>query len=119
VDSSQSSTHIAHNKDNQHLQRSQDHCFASRAAILSNACFNWLHSTGAHDTSCPFSFYFFSALISAPGTFCFDGARAESFAPALAGHLAAMYRQYNDYGSVDRDRDQAGNLNSLDIMEFK
>jgi hypothetical protein len=78
--------HISHHKDNQHLQKSQDHRFASRPATPFNAYFDWLHSTGSHDTSCPFSFNFFSTLISAPGTFCFNGARAEYFAPALARH---------------------------------
>lgn len=36
----------------------------------------------------------------------------------LSRHLATMCRQYNDYGSVARDRTE-GNLNSIDFEEFQ
>jgi hypothetical protein len=110
--------HIGHNKDNERLRkrRKHRHEFISETAL--HTYFDWLHSTGANDTSCTFSFYFFSTLISKPGKSCFDGARAGYFAQALARHLSAMCRQYNDYGSVDRDRQEA-NLNSLDFVEFR
>jgi hypothetical protein len=109
--------HIAHNKDNDVLRQKQKHGQEFIRITPSMTYFNWVHSTGANDTSCPFSFHFFSTLISEPGTSCFDGARAGYFSQALARHLAAMCRQYNDYGSVDRDMAEA-NVNSLDFVEF-
>ena len=35
----------------------------------------------------------------------------------LCRHLATLYRQYNDYGSVARDRAE-GNLNNIDFPQF-
>jgi hypothetical protein len=89
-----------------------------------------VNTTGADDTSCPFSFQFFACLVSrnlalkdgksvnnGGARYCFDGAYAGYVAETLARRLAAMCRMYNDYGSAARDKAEA-NLNSLDFTEF-
>lgn len=80
--------------------------------------FEWVHSTAADNTSCPFSFRFFACLVSSPGKSLFEGPQARYLSQSLARHLATMCRQYNDYGSAMRDTDE-GNLNSLDFPEFR
>ena len=78
----------------------------------------WVTTTGANDTSCPFASLFFSCLISEPGTNCFSTSPQITYLfQALTRHLAIMCRQYNDYGSVERDAEE-NNLNSLDFPEF-
>jgi hypothetical protein len=79
--------------------------------------YNWVHSTGKDNTSCPFSFTFYCCLISEPGETCFKTSRSKYLAQDLCHHLATMCRQYNDYGSIARDREEA-NLNSVDFDEF-
>lgn len=83
--------------------------------LKQSSYFNWVRSTAADDTSCPFSFQFFTCLVSPPGRF--EGPQARYLSRSLARHLATMCRQYNDYGSAVRDMDE-GNLNSLDFPEF-
>ncbi|KAK8012235.1 Ent-kaurene synthase [Apiospora marii] len=63
----------------------------------------WVQAVGAKKIEAPWPF--------------FVGARQNYLANALSQHLAAYCRQYNDYGSVTRDRDE-GNLNSLDFPDF-
>ncbi|KAK1138447.1 hypothetical protein N8T08_002503 [Aspergillus melleus] len=101
--------HIAHNRDNQDFRNG----IASRPAY-----FDWVRTTGANDTSCPYSFTFFSCLASRNRPYCFGTAKARYLSRAMALHLATLCRQYNDYGSSRRDADE-GNLNSLDFDEFK
>ncbi|KAL8941934.1 MAG: hypothetical protein Q9216_001962 [Gyalolechia sp. 2 TL-2023] len=94
--------------------------------------FSWVHTTSATHTSCPYSFAYLSCLLggaaninraAASGnpttttTDCFPGAKQKYYAQALCRHLATMCRQYNDYGSVARDRAE-GNLNSVNFPEF-
>ncbi|KAL9640532.1 MAG: hypothetical protein Q9204_000679 [Flavoplaca sp. TL-2023a] len=79
---------------------------------------DWVSTTASDDTSCPFSFLFFTILISARARNCFQGARANYLSRRLGRHLATMCRQYNDYGSVERDAEEC-NLNSLDFPEFQ
>jgi hypothetical protein len=126
--------HITHNADNatfQHIQRRRSNRTGFACSdIERNSYFKWVNTTGADDTSCPFSFQFFACLISRnlairegkaakDGTmpYCFDGAYARYVAETLERRLAAMCRMYNDYGSVVRDKAEA-NLNSLDFTEF-
>ena len=80
--------------------------------------YNWVKTTSADHTSCPFSYTFFTCLISKEGTECFTTAKQKYLAQDLCRHLATMCRQYNDYGSVVRDREE-GNLNSIDFAEFQ
>ena len=79
--------------------------------------FNWVHTTSADHTSCPYSFAFFTCLISKPGQECFVTTKQKYLAQDLCRHLATMCRQYNDYGSIARDRAEQ-NLNSVDFPEF-
>jgi hypothetical protein len=78
--------------------------------------FQWVRTTSADHTSCPYSFKFFCCLIN-NGKECFVTAKQKYLSQDLCSHLATMCRQYNDYGSVARDRAEA-NLNSLDFSEF-
>ncbi|KAK8137398.1 hypothetical protein PG984_005338 [Apiospora sp. TS-2023a] len=79
----------------------------------------WVQEVGAKKIEAPWVFLFFGCLASQSpgGEPFFVGARQTYLANALSQHLAAYCRQYNDYGSVARDRAE-GNLNSLDFPEF-
>ena len=79
--------------------------------------FNWVRTTSADHTSCPFAFIFYLCLISPPYTDPFPSPRSTYVAQDLCHHLATMCRQYNDFGSVVRDAAE-GNLNSLNFPEF-
>ncbi|PLB51302.1 Ent-kaurene synthase [Aspergillus steynii IBT 23096] len=100
---------IAHNADNQQLRDGN----VSRVPY-----FDWVRTTGANDTSCPYSFAFFCCLVSQNKSYCLVSAKARYFARAMVVHLATLCRQYNDYGSSRRDAEE-GNLKSLDFEEFK
>lgn len=125
--------HISHNTDNITFQQSnlsiEDKGFAC-PDIKRSSYFTWVHTTGANDTGCPFSFQFFACLVSYSsmikgkckeksdcGKYCFESTRAGYVAQSLARRLAVMCRMYNDYGSMVRDKTE-GNLNSLDFAEF-
>lgn len=82
--------------------------------------FQWVRTTSADHTSCPYSFAFVAALLSASvgdGADCFPTVREKYLAEAACRHLATMCRMYNDYGSLARDRAEL-NLNSVDFPEF-
>lgn len=99
--------HMEHNADNSNIKSAKGRSY-----------FDWVRSTGANDTSCPYSFSFFTCLISCEGRQpCISTAKQRYFARALGLHLATMCRQYNDFGSCSRDQ-QENNLNSLDFSEF-
>ncbi|KAI0466916.1 hypothetical protein F4859DRAFT_526196 [Xylaria cf. heliscus] len=83
--------------------------------------YNWVRSTSADHTSCPFSFIFFNALL-----YCatphhrqslFGRARTAYVAEDLCRHLSSLCRMYNDYGSLQRDAEER-NLNSINFPEF-
>ena len=80
--------------------------------------FEWVRTTSSDHTSCPYSFIFFSCLVSAPNEDCFKGPQQKYLSQALCRHLATMCRQYNDYGSTTRDYIER-NLNSIDFPEFR
>ena len=82
-----------------------------------NTYYNWAQNTGANHTSCPYSFVFYLCLISKPQQ-NFASARQRYLLEDACSHLATMCRQYNDFGSVSRDR-QEQNLNSINFPEFK
>ncbi|KAE8137311.1 hypothetical protein BDV38DRAFT_293075 [Aspergillus pseudotamarii] len=105
--------HMAHNADNSRLRNSD----TTSDNLWSQSYFDWVRTTGAIDTSCPYSFSFFTCLISRQGRSCISSAKQRYFARALALHLATMCRQFNDYGSRLRDL-QEKNLNSLDFADF-
>lgn len=86
--------------------------------------FNWVRTTSADHTSCPFSFEFFLCLVDnekphGPEAACGDRAFSQGYTSYLlqdlARHLATVCRQYNDLGSAARDKVE-NNLNSLDFF---
>ncbi|KAB8228989.1 uncharacterized protein BDW43DRAFT_198004 [Aspergillus alliaceus] len=100
--------------------------------------YRWVHTTSADHTGCPYAFAFAGCLISftsclppsnpSPTTTTppysntkrpaiWQTAEQKYLATDLCRHLSTMCRMYNDYGSIQRDRDE-GNLNSVDFSEF-
>lgn len=109
--------HIAHNADNASIKGEKDGLQAPGGEQDSMPYYDWVHTTGANDTSCPYSFAFFCCLISESGCHCLFSMEQRYLARELCLHLAVLCRQYNDYGSSIRD-DAEGNLNSLRFPEF-
>ncbi|KAE8408331.1 terpene synthase family protein [Aspergillus pseudonomiae] len=115
--------HLTDLTTSQQLQRThtqqQDHLCNPPSSY-----FTWVRTTSADHTSCPYSFHFLATLIAyydqpettAPHS-AFHGPRQHYLAESLCRHLATMCRQYNDYGSIARDRAE-GNLNSVNFPEF-
>ena len=86
--------------------------------------YQWVRSTSADHTSCPFSFFFFNCITyasSSPAKQARGGILASSRTAYLAEdacrHLATTCRMYNDLGSTARDADER-NLNSTNFPEF-
>lgn len=80
--------------------------------------YQWVRTTSADHTSCPHAFAFTTCLLSkGKDDSCFKTAQEKYVAEDLCRHLASMCRQYNDYGSLQRDRDDK-NLNSVNFPEF-
>jgi hypothetical protein len=77
----------------------------------------WVQSTSSDHTSCPFAFAFVNCLLSKNGTDFFATAEEKYVGEDLCRQLAVTCRQYNDYGSVPRDRAEK-NLNSINFPEF-
>ncbi|KAL1965541.1 hypothetical protein VTN77DRAFT_5624 [Rasamsonia byssochlamydoides] len=117
--------HVKQAEDNARLfaqSNSSAHQDGTVTKIFSNLAvtdtyFNWVRTTSADQTSCPYSFELFSCLIAPSGKDCFHGAVQKYLAQDLCRHLASMCRQYNDYGSIARDRAEE-NLNSVNFPEF-
>ncbi|KAL4999865.1 hypothetical protein BDV10DRAFT_200525 [Aspergillus recurvatus] len=129
------SAHIEHVRANMALKRQRDSA-AGGASFGNNShpvyskttstYYQWVHSIGAADTSCPFASLFFMCLISkcnptnrhsqSDSYFCFKDAQSQYLSRAAIRHLSAMCRQYNDCGSAARDRAER-NLSSLDFLE--
>ncbi|KAL7928807.1 Ent-kaurene synthase [Trichoderma chlorosporum] len=110
--------HMAHNADN--AQRREHQLGGGQAPVDWHnqvPYYDWVRTTGANDTSCPYSFAFFCCLISTGGSHCLASMEQKYLAREMCLHLATLCRQYNDYGSAMRD-DAEGNLNSLHFPEF-
>lgn len=124
--------HLVHGEQNAHMSR----CITApgQEKVFTGAngwgYYEWVRTTSADHTSCPYSFDFFSCLISPPlksgkigskqqqvQDCLFPTPQARYFASDVCRHLATLCRQYNDYGSVKRDHAE-GNLNSIDFTEF-
>lgn len=111
--------HVAQIEDNtrfpqQELSTSKEITFASPPTSY----FAWVRSTSADHTSCPYAFAFFACLIAPePGKAPFASLRQKYLAADACRHLATLCRQYNDYGSLARDRAEK-NLNSVNFPEF-
>ena len=110
--------HVTQIEDNTHLSsRSSDSITAGFPHSPDRSYFDWVRTTSADHTSCPFAFVFFTCLIEYSCDSVFINIRQKYLAQDMCRHLATMCRQYNDYGSVARDRAES-NLNSLDFPEF-
>ncbi|KAI0444326.1 hypothetical protein F4803DRAFT_573310 [Xylaria telfairii] len=83
--------------------------------------YNWVRSTSADHTSCPFSFIFFNSLLYSTTIHhkrnLFSKSRTAYVAEDLCRHLATLCRIYNDYGSLQRDAKEM-NLNCTNFPEF-
>ncbi|KAK3951397.1 hypothetical protein QBC32DRAFT_215092 [Pseudoneurospora amorphoporcata] len=91
----------------------------------SRTFYSWVRTTSADHTSCPFSFTFYTCLLShnngngnnnTDNLFNKD-AKTSYVAEAMVRSLASLCRMYNDYGSITRDAGE-GNLNSVNFAEF-
>lgn len=127
--------HITQAADNHRLAKSD----ASQSFDDPESGFyRWVHTTSADHTGCPYAFAFAGCLISftsciSPSSLSptsatppynstkrpaiWQTAEQKYLAADLCRHLSTMCRMYNDYGSIQRDRDE-GNLNSVDFSEF-
>lgn len=122
--------HVTQNEDNTLFHRRSEngtskHNLESRQtqtchAWGQNTFFQWVRTTSADHTSCPYSFYFVSCWLSSfhlNGAESFPTVREKYLAAATCRHLASMCRMYNDYGSVARDAAE-NNLNSVNFPEY-
>ena len=95
---------------------SSNTCFASPRTSYST----WVNTVGAGHVSGPFSFAFFTCYLSGAvrnGADCFKGVAQKLHAYTMNTHVGAFCRMYNDYGSIERDREER-NLNSVNFPEF-
>ena len=133
--------HITQIEDNARLTSEVEPAESARTrtiqpcAVQTKSYYNWVHTTSADHTSCPYSWAFMACLLGSGNSSrgitgchdstsktpvaadCFIGVRQKYIAESLCRHLATLCRQYNDYGSIARDRAE-GNLNSVDFPEF-
>jgi len=79
--------------------------------------FNWVRTTSADHTSCPYSFVFYLCLMGSGSASLEMNIRQRYNLEDECRHLASMCRQCNDLGSVARDQYE-GNLNSVNFPEF-
>jgi hypothetical protein len=111
--------HVIHISDNARFTQQENHSADLTAPFLTprTSYFSWVRTTSAEHTSCAYSFAFISCLTGVKGKDCFSSVRAKYFAQDLCTHLAVMCRQYNDFGSIARDRTER-NINSINFPEF-
>ena len=110
--------HITQAEDNYHLRKQIAHPKCSEGySGAGRTYYHWVKGVSTDHTSCPFSFVYFLILISPTGKDPFPSARQQYLMEDLYRHLGTMCRQYNDYGSIARDRAE-GNLNSINFPEF-
>ncbi|QSZ36340.1 hypothetical protein DSL72_006216 [Monilinia vaccinii-corymbosi] len=105
--------HATHMVENQILSNSNPH----EPFATTQTYYDWVHGYAAENTSCPFGFLFFSCLVAESGKELFQNVKAKYFSEAMISHLATLCRQYNDYGSIQRDEDES-NINSVNFPEF-
>lgn len=110
--------HITHMEDCETLPDSLDASTGTATwAEPRTTYFNWVRTTSADHTSCPYSFVFFLCLIGESGQFIISNLHQRYALEDACRHLATMCRQYNDLGSVVRDQEER-NLNSVNFPEF-
>jgi hypothetical protein len=112
--------HVTQTEDNAAFTTWQKSSSRGTFSTAKEPFFQWVRTTSADHTSCPYSFSFVSCLLSAlnDGVECFPSVGEKYLAAATCRHLATMCRMYNDYGSVARDMAEK-NLNSIDFPEFE
>ncbi|RYP67896.1 hypothetical protein DL771_007004 [Monosporascus sp. 5C6A] len=109
--------HVTQTEDNVKFGQQQQMSSYEKAR---DTFFNWVRTTAANHTSCPYAFALVSCSFSSTlcrGRQCFPTMAQKYFANAACRHLATMCRLYNDSGSVQRDAFE-GNLNSVNFPEF-
>ncbi|KAF2677878.1 hypothetical protein K458DRAFT_446746 [Lentithecium fluviatile CBS 122367] len=110
--------HITHMEDCKALSLSADLSTGSVTwSKPRTTFFNWVRTTSADHTSCPYSFVFFLCLIGEGGSALTMNLHQRYALEDACRHLAAMCRQYNDLGSIVRDQAEK-NLNSVNFPEF-
>jgi hypothetical protein len=110
-----------------HVKQSQDNLRFSAQELATDrsvpfetptsSYYSWVQTTSSDHTSCPFAFAFVSCLLAKDSKDFFTTAEEKYIGEGLCRQLAVTCRQYNDYGSVARDRDEK-NLNSINFPEF-
>lgn len=110
--------HMTQIEDSHDFSLQQPHLPHRAATFLSanKTYHSWVRSTGADHTSCPYSFYFFTHLISDGPLF--HTPKQKFLAQDVALHLATLCRMYNDYGSIERDADER-NVNSVNFPDME
>jgi hypothetical protein len=110
--------HITHMEDCAELPTSTDSSTGSFTWDKPRTTFfNWVRTTSADHTSCPYSFVFFLCLIGESGKNIIANVHQRYALEDACHHLATTCRQYNDFGSVVRDQEER-NLNSVNFPEF-
>jgi len=110
-------SHITHTEDNTQFSSHKLSEWSVPFTSPRSTFYKWVHTTSADHTSCPYSFAFISCLMDTGSSDCFQSPFSKYLAQDLCSHLAVMCRQYNDYGSIRRDRIER-NLNSINFPEF-
>ncbi|OCK76819.1 hypothetical protein K432DRAFT_264366, partial [Lepidopterella palustris CBS 459.81] len=82
-----------------------------------SSLYEWVRTTGADHTSCPYSFAFFQCLITPAGKDCCSTVPQSYLMQDLGRQLATSCRMLNDYGSIARDQADC-NFNCIDCREF-
>lgn len=99
-----------------HVTQAEDnHRLSLEKASPQRSFYNWVRTTSADHTSCPFSFVFYFCLLECT---LFEDSKTAYLAEDLCRHLATLCRIYNDCGSLARDEAE-NNLNSADFLRFK
>jgi hypothetical protein len=112
---------LAHNKQTEDNARFSSQQLSADESVPfetpTSSYYAWVQSTSSDHTSCPFAFAFVSCLLSKDSQDFFRTAEEKYIGEDLCRQLAVTCRQYNDYGSVPRDRAEK-NLNSINFPEF-
>ncbi len=121
-------SHIIQLEDNARLAQQPDSISTSKNPAARNRFLSprisyhtWLNTIGAGHISGPWSFAFFTCVMSGSvrhgGIDTFQTIKQKLIAHSMNAHIGAFCRMYNDYGSIARDREES-NLNSLNFPEF-
>ncbi|ORY05489.1 hypothetical protein BCR34DRAFT_590903 [Clohesyomyces aquaticus] len=117
-------THYLHAQITSVVSRTQGY-----SSVNEKSFFDWVHTDGSYDTSCPYSFAYFTCLVSESSSNRAISRSSSSDEPTeiqlfeeeyllkeVCSRLSVICRLYNDYGSTRRDFEE-GNLNSVDFIQ--